>query len=135
MPSLIQAFAATRMAVGVLAWLAPSLAARIFGLDPVTSRQPILSQLFGARECALAAATATSSGETRRRVLALGVMIDSADTVASLLQMRRGAFSTRAKILTAGGAAFFAAVGAAALAGELRDGTSAAGVPEPLDAR
>jgi hypothetical protein len=130
MPSLIQVFAAARMAIGVLSWLAPSLAARVFGLDP-DSKQPIVTQLFGARECALALATATSSGETRRRVLALGVMIDSADTVASLLQMRRGAFSTQAKILTAGGAAFFAAVGATALAGEERDSASAAAAPEP----
>jgi hypothetical protein len=93
----------------------------VFGLDP-NSRQPIVTQLFGARECALALATATSAGETRRQVLRLGVMIDSADTVACLLQMRKGAFSNQAKVLTAGGAVLFAVIGATALA---REGTPA----------
>jgi hypothetical protein len=115
--SLAQAFGGTRMAVGVLSWAAPSLAARVFGLDP-RSRQPIITQLFGAREFALGFLTATRSGPARAQVLRLGVMIDAVDTVASLGQIRRGAFSTQAKLLTAGGAALFAAVGAAALAGE-----------------
>ncbi len=105
------------MAIGVLSWLAPSLAARIFGLEP-EGRQPIVTQLFGAREFALGLATATSSGAARRRVLGIGVMIDVVDTVASIRQVRAGNFSTQAKILTAGGAAFFAALGAVALASE-----------------
>ncbi len=120
MPSLIQAFTATRMAIGVLSWVSPSLAARVFGLVP-ESGQPVVTQLFGARECALAVATAASSGETRRQVLAMSVAIDSADAVASLIQIRKGAFSTQAKILTGAGAASFAVIGAVLLAREDRD--------------
>ena len=104
------------MGVGALSWAAPSLAARVFGLD--LGKQPIVTQLFGAREMGLALATATTSGEERRRVLALGVAIDSVDFVACVIQMRKGAFSTQAKLMTAAGAATFAAAGAAALAAE-----------------
>ena len=42
-------------------------------------------------------------------------MIDAADTVASLRQIREGALSRQAVILVAGGAAVFAAIGATAL--------------------
>lgn len=115
MSSLVPAFVAARMGVGALSWASPSLAARVFGLD-LDSKQPIVTQLFGAREFGLAVATATTSGEERRRVLALGVAIDSVDFVACVIQMRKGAFSTQAKLMTAAGAATFALAGAAALA-------------------
>ncbi len=114
MPTLISAFAATRMAVGLLSWASPPLAARVFGLDP--DSEPVVTRLFGARECGLALATAASSGETQKRVLALGVLIDTADLMACAIGMRKGNFSGQAKILTAGGAALFALTGGAALA-------------------
>lgn len=123
------------MAVGALSWVAPSLAARVFGLDP-DSKQPIVTQLFGVRDFALGLTTATSSGAARRHVLRLGVVIDVVDTVASLRQMRAGTLSAQAAILVGGGAALFAAIGATALAGEENSGppasgTSAAVAPEP----
>lgn len=117
MPSLVQSFAAARLGVGALSLLAPSLSARVFGFDPGRT-EPALTQLFASRECALALATATSSGEARRKVLALGVAIDAADSVACLIQIRRGNFSNQAKLLTAAGAVSFALIGAAALAQE-----------------
>lgn len=104
------------MAVGALAWVSPSLAARAFGLDP-DNQQPIVAQLFGARDFALGVLTATSSGTTRDQVLRVGVMIDAVDTVASLREIRGGRLSTQAAILIGGGAALFAVIGAAALAG------------------
>ncbi|MEP6952994.1 MAG: hypothetical protein ABI950_02890 [Solirubrobacteraceae bacterium] len=116
-PMFIRAFGGARMAVGALSWAAPLLAARVFGLDPA-SRQPIVTQLFGARDFALGLLTATTSGASGAQVLRLGVMIDAADTVASLRQMRQGALSTQAIVLVAAGAASFTAIGAVALAGE-----------------
>lgn len=117
MPSFMQAFGGARMAVGAVSWMAPSLTARIFGLDP-DSRQPIVTQLFGARDFALGFVTATSAGPTGRQVLRLGAMIDAADTVASLRQIRAGTLSTQGAILVGGAAALATAIGAAALVGE-----------------
>ena len=116
-PTLTRAFGATRMAVGALSWVAPSLSARAFGFDP-RSTQPIVTQLFGVRDFALGFLTATSSGATRAQVLRLGVMIDGVDAVASLRQMRAGTLSTQAVLLVGAGAATFTAIGAAALAAE-----------------
>ncbi len=109
------------MAVGALAWVSPPLAARVFGLDP-ENKQPIVSQLFGARDFALGYLTATSTGNTRRQVLRMGVVLDSADTVASLVQIRRGTMSTQAMLLVGAGAATFATLGAVALASDETEG-------------
>lgn len=114
MSGLLTGFVVTRMAIGVASWFAPSLTARIFGLEP--ARQPIVSQLFGAREFALGLGTAVSSGDVRRQALRVGVAIDVADAVASLRGIR--GFSARARILVAAGAASFAAIGVVAVAQE-----------------
>lgn len=116
MSPLLKSFVGTRMAIGVVSWVAPSFAARIFGLDP--ARQPIIPQLFGAREFALGFVTAASTGTTRKQALRLGVMIDTADAVATFRGMRKGLYSTQAKILVGAGAGLFAAIGATALAQE-----------------
>ena len=110
---LIRGFGAARMAIGAIAWIAPSLATRAFGLG-ASAEQPIVGQLFGAREFALGALTASGSGAALRA----GIAIDGADAVASLRNMRAGAFSTQAKVLVAAGAATFAGIGLAALATE-----------------
>lgn len=114
-PSLAQAFGASRMGIGVLTWVAPSLATRAFGLG-AASEQPIIAQLFGAREFALGFLTATSRDAALEHVLRVGVAIDAVDTVASVRQVRAGAFSTQAKLLTGLGAAAFTAIGVRALA-------------------
>lgn len=105
------------MAVGALSWTAPTLTARLFGLDP-RSRQPIITQLFGARDFALGLLTATSSGPVREQVLRLGVAIDLADTAASIRQIRAGTLSPQGAILVGAGAALFATLGGASLASE-----------------
>jgi hypothetical protein len=46
-------------------------------------------------------------------------MIDGVDTVASLRQIRGGTLSTQGAVLVGAGAALFASIGAAALAGEV----------------
>lgn len=114
MPTLIQSFGAARMAVGAVSWISPSLSAHLFGLDR-TSRQPIVTQLFGARDFALGLLTATAPAPARQQVLRTGVAIDAADTVACLRQMRAGTLSPQAMLLVAAGAALFTTIGAVAL--------------------
>jgi hypothetical protein len=114
MPSLPQAFGISRMLIGLVSWVAPSLTARVFGLDP-RSRQPIVTQLFGARELALGYMTATTSGTSREAVLRAGVAIDAVDALASARQIRAGAFGPHAIVTVALGAVFFAGLGVVAL--------------------
>ena len=117
MSSLVKAFGIARMGIGVISWVSPPLTTRLFGLDP-DSKQPIVAQLFGAREFALGLLTATSSRPALDHVLRIGVAIDAADAVASARQIRAGKFSTQAKVLVAAGAVGFAVIGAVALAGD-----------------
>jgi hypothetical protein len=114
MPSLIRTFGAARMAVGAVSWIAPTFTARIFGLDP-DGKQPVVTQLFGARDFALGLLTATTSGRNREQVLRVGVAIDAIDAAASLRQIRAGTLSTHGAIGVGAGAALFALIGAAAL--------------------
>ncbi len=114
MSTLLRTFVVTRLAIGLVSWFAPSLAARLFGLEPLP--QPIIGQLFGAREFALGTVIAAGSGPTRRQALRVGIAIDAADAVASLRGIR--GMSPQARILVAAGAASFAAIGAVALAQE-----------------
>ena len=97
--------------------IAPDLAARAFGLDP-SRDQPIVSQLFGARDFALGFLTATGPAATRAQVLRVGVALDVADSIASLRQIRAGNFTPTAKVLIGAGAVSFAAFGVAALKAE-----------------
>lgn len=112
MSSLIRGFGASRMAVGALAWVAPSAAARTFGLRP--DSDPVIAQLFGVRAFALGALTAISSGAGLRQVLRIGVAIDTVDALGCVRQ--RDQLTTQGRTLTAGGAVLFAAIGASALA-------------------
>jgi hypothetical protein len=116
------------MLVGVLSWIAPNLTARVFGLGP-ESGQPIVTQLFGARELALGYMTATSSGASREAVLRAGVVIDAVDAVASARQIRAGAFGPHAIISVALGAVFFTGLGVASLASERGGGGSTPAPP------
>ncbi len=111
MSSIIRGFGATRMAVGALAWVAPATSGRIFGLDPTSD--PVLAQLFGVRDFALGALTATTSGADLAKVLRIGVALDAVDALGCVRRRRR--LSTQGKILTGGGAAMFAVLGAVAL--------------------
>ena len=111
MSSLIRGFGASRMAVGALAWVAPSAAARTFGLRP--DSDPVVAQLFGVRDFALGALTAISSGAELRQVLRIGVAIDTVDALGCI--RRREQLSMHGKLLTAGGAVLFAAIGVSAL--------------------
>lgn len=80
-----------RIVVGTISFLSPSLAARLFLLDPKSNRQlPYLSRLFGSREIALGAITLASSGEARRRLVQLGVAVDGADAFTGIVTAASG---------------------------------------------
>ncbi|MDT5147248.1 MAG: hypothetical protein QOC58_1893 [Mycobacterium sp.] len=110
---LLTAFAAMRLTVGAGSWLTPRASLRFFGLPADSS--PVLLRLFGAREVALALGALSTDTRVRRTALSLGIAVDSADTIASLLDLTDGKMTPRAGLLIGGGAAFFAALGVASL--------------------
>ena len=114
--ALIRVFSALRFATGVSAWLAPTTTARILGLGS-DRQQPFTTQLFGSRELTLAVAILDTSPELRTRALQLGLLVDGLDVLAAVGGVRRSTLSARAAILAGGGAALFAGLGIAALAG------------------
>jgi uncharacterized protein DUF4267 len=114
---------ALRIGVGLLAWLTPNLAARLFGLDPRGNPQaPYLGRLFGIRDVALGAGTLVAEGDARRTWLAAGLACDVGDTAAALLGRRAGYLSPGVGALLAVPALTGVALGVIALrARELPD--------------
>jgi hypothetical protein len=75
-----------RIAVGLLSFLRPALAAKLFGLDVDNNPQgPYLARLFGSREVALGAATLLARGKTRRNLVVAGIGVDLADAATGVL--------------------------------------------------
>lgn len=80
-----------RIAIGLLSFLSPALAARLFQLDASGNPQaPYLSRMFGSREVALGVAALATSGTTRRNVVLAGIAVDAADATAGYLAGRDG---------------------------------------------
>jgi hypothetical protein len=87
----VKALGALRIAVGLVSWLTPNLAARLFGLDAAHNRQaPYLARLFGVRDLVLGVVTLTAKGPERRRWLLAGMACDAADAAAAGLGYRDG---------------------------------------------
>lgn len=75
-----------RIAVGVVSFAKPDVAAKLFGLDVVNNPQgPYLARLFGSREIALGALTLVARGSTRRNLVLAGIGVDLADAVTGVL--------------------------------------------------
>ncbi|GAB2977309.1 DUF4267 domain-containing protein [Nocardioides montaniterrae] len=88
-----------RIVIGIGAFFAPELTARIFGLSPETNAHlPYMSRMFGAREIAVGAITLTATGEARTRLAMVGVAIDAADATNGLLELK----SKRVPVLAGG---------------------------------
>jgi hypothetical protein len=105
-----------RIGIGLLAWLAPNLAARLFGLDPRGNPQaPYLGRLFGVRDVALGTGTLMAEGDARRTWLAAGLACDAADAAAAALGRRAGYLSAGVATLLALPAVSAVALGAIAL--------------------
>src|SRR5437763_13812554 len=87
----VRSLAGVRMAIGTSAWATPRLAGKAFGLDSDANPQsPYLARLFGIRDIALGIGALTSTGESRRRWLVLGLCCDAADAAAGVLAGRGG---------------------------------------------
>jgi hypothetical protein len=115
----IRSLAGVRLAIGTSAWATPNLAGRAFGLDSAANPQsPYLARLFGIRDVALGVGVLTTSGESRRRWLALGLLCDAADAAAGVLAGRGGYLPKLPTVLVTGTALVAVGLGAAALAGD-----------------
>lgn len=106
-----------RGALGV-GWFAPQKMARVFGLDSVDGTSEYLMRLFAVRDTALAALLATSSSEQRALHIKVGIAVDSIDTVAGAIALVSRKVAARPALMATLTAAFAAALGATALAGE-----------------
>jgi hypothetical protein len=114
----IRSLAGVRMAIGTSAWATPRLAGKAFGLDSDSNPQsPYLARLFGVRDIALGIGALTTTGESRRHWLALGLFCDAADAAAGVLAGRAGYLPKIPTVLVTGTALVAAGLGAAALAG------------------
>jgi hypothetical protein len=103
-------FAGLRIGVGAIAWLAPTLAARLFGIDPERSDR-WSTRLFGARELALGIAVLRTEGQAQQATLDAGIAIDSLDAVSGFDELRRGNVSNWTLVSGVLGAIGFAALG------------------------
>jgi len=78
-----------RIAVGLLSFLRPALAAKLFGLDIANNPQgPYLARLFGSREIAIGSATLLARGKTRRNLVLAGIAVDAADAATGVLGIK-----------------------------------------------
>ena len=85
-----------RIAVGILSFLQPALAAKLFGLDVADNPQgPYLTRLFGSREVALGTATLLARGKTRRNLVLAGIGVDLADAATGVLGVQDKTVPTR----------------------------------------
>ena len=114
----IRSLAGVRVAIGTSAWATPRLAGKAFGLDADGNPQsPYLARLFGVRDLALGVGALTTTGDARRRWLALGLVCDAADAAAGVMAGRAGYLPKVPTVLVTGVALVAVGLGAAALAG------------------
>ncbi len=60
-----------------------------------------MGRMFGSREIALGAITLASSGDTRRRLVQLGVAVDGADAATGVVTAASGAVPKKTGLLLA----------------------------------
>lgn len=114
MPTPLQQLAYGRIAVGALSWLAPSVAGKLFGVDPVDEAK-MPSRLFGARDLALGVGTLTATGDARTKLVQLGLVCDALDAGAAVVGRREGSLSTRSAVMLGAAAVGAISAGASAL--------------------
>ena len=113
-----KALAAGRVAIGAVALLFPTVAARLFMLKVRSNPQlPYVMRLFGAREIALGAVTLTAPESARSSMVGMGMAVDGADAVAGFAAARSGAVSKPVGLILAGAALAAVAAGASTFAG------------------
>jgi len=78
-----------RIVLGVCAYLAPDLTAKLFGLSPAENAHlPYMSRMFGAREVALGGVTLVARGTARRNLALVGMAVDAADATTGALELK-----------------------------------------------
>ncbi len=106
-----------RIAIGAVALLFPTLAARLFMLKVSSNPQlPYMTRLFAAREIAVGALTLTAPESSRRSMVGLGMAIDGSDAIAGIAATRSGAVSKPVGVLLTGAALGAVAAGASTFA-------------------
>ncbi len=89
-----------RVVLGALSMVSPSLATKLFLLDPKLNPQlSYMGRLFGSREVALGVITLASSGAARRRLVQLGVAVDGADAYTGIVSAASGAVPKKTGVL------------------------------------
>jgi hypothetical protein len=85
-----------RIAVGVVSFARPDVAATMFGLDLDNNPQgPYVARLFGSREIALGTMTLLARGRARRNLVLAGIGVDLADAATGVLGIQDRSVSTR----------------------------------------
>ena len=106
-----------RIAIGAVALLFPTLAARLFMLKVKSNPQlPYMTRLFAAREIAVGALTLTAPESSRTTMVGLGMAIDGSDAVAGIAATRSGVVSKPVGVLLTGAALGAVAAGASTFA-------------------
>lgn len=105
--------AVARIVMGAAAWLAPEN--RLWSATMGSSTPAYSMRLFGAREVALGAMTLMAGPSVRPTLLKVGVAVDSADAVASLLATRAGSLDKVRGVLLTGMAVAGVGTGVAGL--------------------
>ncbi|MCG7579699.1 MULTISPECIES: hypothetical protein [Mycolicibacterium] len=77
--------AAMRIAVGVVAWVRPDVAATSFGMSAPDGQARYLWRLFGVRDAVIGLATVSTRGSHRRTWAKVGLACDVADGTAGAL--------------------------------------------------
>ncbi|WP_019873749.1 DUF4267 domain-containing protein [Sporichthya polymorpha] len=107
--------AATRIGAGILTYAAPETAAKMFGIRDAENSSAYLARLFGSRDLVLGLALLSGNSAVRRNTLRLGLIVDSCDAVAGLIETKRGKLTPVGSAVLVGGAVAFAALGYTAL--------------------
>ena len=105
-----------RIGAGVLSWANPPMSAKVFGIKGEPSAY--VSRLFGIRDIALGLGVMSRNPAVRKASLRIGMVIDTFDTAAGVLEAKEGNLTPFGKVMLIGGAASFIALGAVALSQE-----------------
>ena len=112
----ITGLAVGRILIGLVTFVSPTLAARLFLLDAARNPQlEYMGRLFASRELAVGAATLAAPAQLRTPLAAAGVAIDLADAGASALAGRSGSLGKAPTAVLTGIALAAAGSGVAAL--------------------
>ena len=79
------ALAVMRIAVGVVAWVRPDVAAKSFGISAPDGQARYLWRLFGIRDAVIGLGTVRATGTRRRTWAQVGLACDVADGAAGAL--------------------------------------------------